>query len=51
MNNTDHHFSGGVYFDPIFKRLREVKSKWVVPDKSKKALEKSIKKTTTPIIK
>jgi hypothetical protein len=41
---SDTHFSGGVYFDPLFKRLREVKSKWIVPDKSKKALEKSIVK-------
>lgn len=34
--------TSNIYFSPEFKRLREDKSKWVIPLKLKLALEKSI---------
>lgn len=38
-----HFFSSGVFFNPIFKRVREAKQKWKIKKKLKDTLEKSIK--------
>ena len=34
-----------VFFDPIFKRIREVKHNWKIKKDAKEALEKSILKS------
>ena len=38
-----------VYFDPIFKRIREVKHNWKIKKNAKEALENSIKKSKNEV--
>lgn len=40
----DHFFSEGVYFSPLFSRIRNKKSKFKIPETTKLIIEQSIKR-------